>query len=46
MIFDTDEIAVDGCWVERETDECVDDGSFGDDFECPFLFFIEIVSVY
>ena len=37
VVFDADEIGVDGVGVEGEGDEGVDGGGFGDDFEGPGL---------
>ena len=35
VVFDLDEVAVDGGRVQGEGDEGVDSGGFGDDFEGP-----------
>ena len=35
VVFDLDEVGVDGGGVEGEGDERVDGGGFGDDFEGP-----------
>ena len=35
VVLDLDEVAVNGGRVERERDESVDGGGFGDDFEGP-----------
>lgn len=37
VVFDLDEVAVDGGRVEGEGDESVDGGGFGNDFEGPGL---------
>ena len=35
VVFDLDEVGVDGCGVEGKGDEGVDGGGFGDEFEGP-----------
>ena len=35
VILDLNKVAVNGRWVERQGDEGVDGGGFGDDFESP-----------
>lgn len=37
VVFDTNEIAIDAPWIERQADESIDDGCFGDDPERPCL---------
>lgn len=41
VVFDLDEVGVDGVGVEGEADEGVDGGGFGNEFEGPGLFFLE-----
>lgn len=37
VVFDLNEVGIDGLWIKGQADEGVDGGGFGDEFEGPRL---------